>query len=318
MDEKPKVLILDDEPNLVKAIERFCRLEGYDVQGYTGHTEALAAIETWRPAVILLDVNMPVSGIDILRHLVQTGIEAQVIIMTGQATLDLAVTALKEGAFDFVAKPFDDPQCLTLKIDRALQHIDLVRRASKSSLDQSADRFLVGNSQALQSLRKLIAKVGPTQGTALIFGETGVGKEMVARALHAASPRAQKPFLAINCAAFSENLIESELFGHEKGSFTGAMTRREGIFIEANRGTLFLDEIGEMPLSLQAKLLRVLQEGEVRRVGGNTTERVDVRLIAATNRNLQEEIKKGTFREDLYFRLNVINLQVPPPAQPAR
>lgn len=312
-NKSERILVIDDDTHVLSAIERMFRVAGYPVQVLNDPAKAVDTVAAWQPDLILLDVRMPISGFDLLRHFHQTGLDAEILVMTGYGTVEMAVQAVKDGAFDFISKPFDHPDTLLVKVQRALEHRRLVRRTRE--LERAADLehgLIVGASQLTIELRKLVEKIAPSHGTVLISGETGVGKEVVARAIHRLSTRSSRPFLAVNCSALGEHLIESELFGHEKGSFTGAMTRRDGLFIEADRGTLFLDEIGEMPLNLQAKLLRVIQEGEVRRVGSNHTVKVDVRLVAATNRNLQEQVRKGLFREDLYYRLNVINVHIEP------
>ncbi len=307
------VLIIDDDVNILSSLKRALRFAEFDVHAISDPSEALQAVEKVRPDIILLDVRMPISGLDVLRCFSQHGVDAEIIVMTGYGTVEMAVQAVRDGAFDFIGKPFEHPDTLILKIRRALEHRNLVRRTRELERVALVDfPFVLGRSRQMQEIERMVGRVAPTNSVALVTGETGVGKEMVARAIHRYSNRADRPFLAVNCSALSEQLIESELFGHEKGSFTGAMSRHDGLFIEADGGTLFLDEVGEMPIGLQAKLLRVLQEGEVRRVGSNHSKKVDVRLIAATNRDLRQEVARGTFREDLYYRLNVVNLHIPP------
>ena len=264
--------------------------------------------------VAIVDLMMPdISGIEVLRHFKQSQPDCEVILLTGQGTIEIAVDAMKQGAYDFLTKPFPLAE-LEILIQKASERNQLRKenRQLTAALERSEPKFdIIGKSPAMQEVFRLIQCAGPTDKSILIQGASGTGKELVARALHRTSDRAQKPFIAINCAALSESLLESELFGHEKGAFTGAVATKLGLFEVADGGTLFIDEIGEMPGSLQAKLLRVLEDGTFRRVGSHKEIRVDVRLLAATNRNLQEEVREGRFREDLFYRINVMGLELP-------
>ncbi|MDE7064838.1 MAG: sigma 54-interacting transcriptional regulator, partial [Desulfovibrionaceae bacterium] len=264
---------------------------------------------------VLTDVRMArVDGISALRGILEYNPALPVILMTAYSSVETAVEALRLGAHDYLIKPLDF-DLLRHTLERALEHSRLSvenRELRRQLTDASAGPGILGRSKAMRDMLQILATVAPTEATVLITGESGTGKELVARALHAGSARAEKPLVTVNCAALAENLLESELFGHEKGSFTGAERRREGRFSQAHGGTLFLDEIGEMPLQLQAKLLRALQEGEVQRVGSDAPITVDVRVLAATNRDLRVEVAERRFREDLYFRLNVITMEVPP------
>ena len=253
-------------------------------------------------------------GIHTLKSVLEYNPALPVVLMTAYSSVETAVEALRLGAYDYLVKPLDF-EILRHTLRQAIEHsrLSVENRELRRQLSEAAARpGILGRSPAMLAMQETIATVAPTEATVLITGESGTGKELVARALHSGSARADKPMVTVNCAALAENLLESELFGHEKGSFTGADRRREGRFVQANGGTLFLDEIGEMPLPLQAKLLRALQEGEVQRVGSDAPLTVDVRVLAATNRDLREEVARRRFREDLYFRLNVISLEVPP------
>jgi DNA-binding NtrC family response regulator len=254
------------------------------------------------------------TGLDVLALCLETDASMAVVFLTGIATVELAVDAMRAGAFDFLPKPFRAANVLAI-VERALERAELFReneRLRSQVRRLSGPGQIVGRSPAIQKLRELIARVAPTDATALIFGETGSGKELAARAIHDISPRAQRPFLPVNCAGFGETLLESELFGHERGAFTGADRAREGLFEAAHHGTLFLDEAGEMSLSLQARLLRVLVTGELLRVGSTVPRQVDVRIVAATHRDLEQRVREGLFREDLYYRLAVVPIRVPP------
>ncbi|WP_288907602.1 sigma-54 dependent transcriptional regulator, partial [uncultured Desulfovibrio sp.] len=264
---------------------------------------------------VLTDVRMArMDGIHTLKSVLEYNPALPVVLMTAYSSVETAVEALRLGAYDYLVKPLDF-EILRHTLRQAIEHsrLSVENRELRRQLSEAAARpGILGRSPAMLAMQETIATVAPTEATVLITGESGTGKELVARALHSGSARADKPMVTVNCAALAENLLESELFGHEKGSFTGADRRREGRFVQANGGTLFLDEIGEMPLPLQAKLLRALQEGEVQRVGSDAPLTVDVRVLAATNRDLREEVARRRFREDLYFRLNVISLEVPP------
>jgi two-component system response regulator HydG len=260
-----------------------------------------------------MDVRMAgMSGIEAMRGILAYNPAIPIIIMTAYSAVENAVEALKAGAYDYLTKPLDFDE-LKLAIERALDHAALrdENRLLRDALSPSFDA-VIGQSRPIRQLFDMLKAIAPSEATVLITGESGTGKEVVAKMIHANSKRGQEPFIAVNCAALSETLLESELFGHEKGAFTGADKRREGRFLAAHKGTIFLDEIGEMPQSMQVKLLRVIQERELQRVGGDQTVRVDVRILAATNRDLKEEVKAGKFRQDLYYRLNVVNVNVPP------
>jgi len=305
----PSILIVDDEANIVASLERALAREGHQVEGAASAAEARARLAEARD-VVLLDVRLPDGdGLALLEEIMTSAPETVVIMMSGHATIDLAVRATRLGAWDFLEKP--------VSLERLLV---LLRNAAASRVLADENRRLqapwaspiIGRSPAIAELLAQIARAGPSAARVLIQGEHGTGKELVARALHAASPRRSGPFVAVNCSAIPEELIESELFGHERGAFTGATQSRRGRFEEAHGGTLFLDEVGDLSPRAQTKLLRVLQESELTRVGGNRPIRVDVRVIAATNRDLAAAIRNRGFREDLYFRLAVIPLTVPP------
>lgn len=288
------------------------RKEGYDTLTAADGETALAMVGQSHPELVLVDLCMtPMSGLDVLRALKETVPAIEVIMMTAYATVETAVTAMKLGAFDYVMKPFKNEE-VVLKVQRALERRALEREVA-ALRGESGDNFgLVGDSPAMRQVLQRIAQSAATDLTVLITGETGTGKTAVARAIHAASRRANGPFVHVNCAAVPEALLESELFGHERGAFTGAVSHRRGLFEEASRGTLFLDEIALLPVSLQSKLLTVLEDGIVRRVGGNRAIAVDVRVVAATNAHLRELLADGRFRQDLFFRLNVASLHLPP------
>jgi two-component system nitrogen regulation response regulator NtrX len=306
------VLVVDDEAGVRASLGAILGDEGYAVETVGSGEEALAALEKRRYDVVLLDVWLPgADGLEVLRRIRESDAELPVVVISGHGTIETAVKAVRLGAQDFVEKPLSLEKTL-LAVRNALQRrrLETEVRALKQQL---GERYvMVGESPALRRLRAEIAQAAPTNGRALIFGENGTGKELVARAIHARSLRASGPFVEVNCAAIPEELIESELFGHVKGAFTGALAARKGKFELADGGTLFLDEIADMSLKTQAKVLRALQEQRIEPVGGAGSVDVDVRVIAATNKNLDEEIRKGRFRDDLYFRLNVIPFHVPP------
>lgn len=288
---------------------------GYAVSEAADGDEALNLVRERAFDAVLTDVRMArMDGIHTLKSVLEYNPALPVVLMTAYSSVETAVEALRLGAYDYLVKPLDF-EILRRTLRQAIEHsrLSVENRELRRQLSEAAARpGILGRSPAMLAMQETIATVAPTEATVLITGESGTGKELVARALHSGSARADKPMVTVNCAALAENLLESELFGHEKGSFTGADRRREGRFVQANGGTLFLDEIGEMPLPLQAKLLRALQEGEVQRVGSDAPLTVDVRVLAATNRDLREEVARRRFREDLYFRLNVISLEVPP------
>jgi two-component system, NtrC family, nitrogen regulation response regulator NtrX len=307
------ILLVDDEPNILKTLSRALALEGYTVDLAESGEQTLDRLDDNHYDVIMLDVKMTpgVSGIDVLKEIRHRSPDQLVVMMSGHSTIETAVQATRLGAYDFLEKPLSIEKIL-LTLENALKYKQLQDEnvSLRNQMDQ--DFLMIGQSSVMKKLWDKIEKTAPTTGRAFILGENGTGKELVARLLHQKSRRADKPFIKLNCAAVPNELIESELFGHEKGSFTGAFSSRKGKFELAHRGTLFLDEIGDMKLEMQSKLLRVLQEGEFERVGGAETIRVDVRVIAATNKDIQQEIRLGNFREDLYYRLNVIPFVVPP------
>ncbi len=310
-----RILIVDDELNMRRILGSILRSEGHDVVEAGRVAEARAAFGASQFDLVVTDHRMPDGdGLSLLASCREVDPAVPVVLLTAYATVELAVDAMRQGAFDFIAKPFE-PGTVRAVVARACERTELVRENERlrGQVRRLArpDR-LVGGSAAMKTLRELIARVAPTDATVLIRGETGTGKELVARAIHAASPRAERPFVAVNCAGLSETLLESELFGHERGAFTGADRRRQGVFEAAHTGTLFLDEAGEMSLVLQAKLLRVLMNGEVVRVGSTVPRIVDVRIVAATNRDLERRVREGLFREDLYYRLAVVPIEVPP------
>ena len=306
------VLIVDDEASIRASLGGVLKDEGYEVIEAEGGQSALASVAEHAPDVVLLDIWMPgMDGLETLTRLKAIDASLPVVIMSGHGTIETAVKATKLGAHDFVEKPLSVEKVL-LALQNAIAHGRL--QTENTRLREKVDKRgeIIGQSRAIQKLREQIALVAPSNGWVLIRGENGTGKELVASTIHRLSRRAEKPFVEVNCAAIPEELIESELFGHEKGAFTGAIARKRGRFDVAHEGTLFLDEIGDMSLRAQAKVLRVLQDGTFERVGGAQTIKVDVRVIAATNKDLLEEMRHGRFREDLYYRLNVIPFYVPP------
>ncbi len=306
------ILIIDDERNIRRTLDMILSGEGYQVFTCASAQAGLDTIKKERIHLILLDIVMPeISGLDLLPKLLEVRPNLAVIMISGHGNVQNAVLAIKRGAYDFMEKPLDRDKVL-MAISRALQTRKLA--AENRHLKQQIEgRYeMVGQSPALTEIRNQIARVAPTNGRVLILGESGTGKELIARAVHKMSHRAKNPFIKVNCAAIPEELIESELFGSDRGAFTGAVRTRDGKFLQADGGTLFLDEIGDMSLAVQAKVLRALEQGEFERVGGAKTFRVDVRVIAATNKNLHAEVEQGKFREDLYFRLNVVPLTAPP------
>lgn len=306
------ILIIDDEEGIRESLRGILEDEGYRTVFAANGEQGLDRIREEEPDLILLDIWMPgIDGIETLRRIRETYSDQLVIMMSGHGTIETAVKATKLGAFDFIEKPLSLDKLL-LVINNALKVGRLVEENRSLKARLAKDHEMIGTSPAIRLLKEQIAIAAPTSGWVLITGENGTGKELVARAIHTQSQRRDKPFVEVNCAAIPEDLIESELFGHEKGSFTGALTQRKGKFDQAHEGTLFLDEIGDMSLKTQAKVLRILQERKFERVGGNRTIEVDVRVIAATNKDLEEEIAAGRFREDLYYRLNVIPFHVPP------
>ena len=306
------IMIVDDEPSIRTSLEGVLEDEGYKVLCASDGKEALKTMEEEMPDLILLDIWMPgIDGIETLKRMRSLHPALQVIMISGHGSIETAVTATKLGAYDFIEKPLSLERTLV-----TIQNAINFRQLSDDNiiLRQKAriPNKITGNTTIVRQLQETIERVAPTHATVLITGENGTGKELVARAIHHLSPRNTRPLVEVNCAAIPEDLIESELFGHEKGAFTGANERRRGRFDLANHGTLFLDEIGDMSLKTQAKILRILEEQRFERVGGSKIIQVDVRIIAATNKELKREIDEGWFREDLYYRLNVIPVQVPP------
>ena len=316
---RKQVLVADDEPNLRRVLQAQLRRDGYDVIAVADGQAALDALEEHHVDVIITDLRMPeLDGMQLLERVTVSHPDVPVIMITAHGTVDTAVQALKVGAFDYVTKPFDRTE-LKHVIEKATRTRELgeqlvvARKDTPREGDDEAGRFqIIGRSPEMSAIYGIIEKVADTPSTVLITGESGTGKELVARALHEHGRRRDQPFIKVNCAAIPPDLIESELFGYEKGAFTGAVTSKPGRFELADGGTLFLDEIGEIPVSMQVKLLRAIQEQEFERVGGIKTLRVDVRLITATNRSLKDEISQGRFREDLYYRLNVVHVELPP------
>ncbi len=306
------ILIVDDEKAIQTSLRGVLEDEGYRVAAVGTGSEALGRLAEEVPDLVLLDIWMPgMDGLEVLAEIKRLRPDLAVVLISGHGTIETAVKATKLGAYDFIEKPLSLEKTL-LAVARAVEHSRLERE--NRELRQQVERHyqIVGDSPAVRELRRQIAVAAPTTGRVLIYGENGVGKELVARAIHTLSARREGPFVEVNCAAIPEELIESELFGHEKGAFTGALARRKGKFELAHGGTLFLDEIGDMSLKTQSKVLRVLEEQAFERVGGKDTLQVDVRVIAASNQNVQDRIQQGRFRDDLFYRLNVIPIEVPP------
>ncbi|MFQ5641640.1 MAG: sigma-54-dependent transcriptional regulator [bacterium] len=308
----PHILIVDDEKNIRRSVEMICTGEGYAVKTAADGEEAWKALDAGGIDLILLDIVMPgADGLQLLKEISDNYSEVAVIMISGHATVQNAVTATKSGAFDFIEKPISKEKLL-IAIKNAISSRKLQRENLELRQQVAGKYEMIGESRTMKDILEQIAKVAPTNGRVLISGESGTGKELIARAIHENSLRNKGPFIKVNCAAIPEELIESELFGSEKGAYTGAHQTRDGKFSLADGGTIFLDEVGDMSLKVQAKVLRVLQEGEFEKVGGHKTQKVDVRVLAATNKNLEEEVKSGRFREDLYFRLNVVPIVSPP------
>jgi len=309
------VLVVDDEKNYLVVLSELLGEEGYEVLCASSAPEALSFLEESDVDLVITDMKMPkMSGIQLLQEVKRRDPGLPVIMMTAYGTVENAVQAMKKGALDYITKPFQNEE-LKLTIRKAIDHRRLVSRhrlLASELAERVGPHNIVGRSAPMQRIFDMIARVAETKATVLITGESGTGKELIARALHFGSPRREAPFISVNCSALAETLLESELFGHERGSFTGAISSRKGRFELAEGGTLFLDEVGEMSPALQVKLLRVLQEMEFERVGGTRTLKVDVRVVAASNRDLKAEVAAGRFREDLFYRLNVVYLEVPP------
>jgi DNA-binding NtrC family response regulator len=315
MAHRGRILIVDDESNARAALSEILREDGFATETAADGFKALGKLDEFAPDVILTDLKMPgLDGIAFMEKARVAAPGAVFVVMTAFGTISSAVEAMKKGAENYLLKPLD-PEALGAVVDRAMEKARLVqeaRRLRDRLRERNALSHIVSNDPKMNAVLELVAQVGPSKASVLVTGESGTGKELIAEAIHAASPRAKAPFVRLHCAALSESLLESELFGHERGAFTGAFSRREGRFKQADGGTLFLDEIGEVPAAVQVKLLRFLQERTFERVGGNETLRVDVRIIAATNRDLGAEIKRGAFREDLFYRLNVVAVELPP------
>jgi len=312
---KAKLLIVDDEKHIREGLEKALTIDGYDVELASDGKEALAKIEEEDIDLVITDLKMPnLSGEELMKEALDNYPYLPVIILTGHGTIENAVEAMRNGAYDFITKPLNIDK-LSLIVKRALENSSL-KRQNRDLLNQLKKRYsfenIIGKSAPMKKVFETIEQVAPSRANVLIYGESGTGKEMIADAIHHNSPRRNKPYIKVHCAALPETLLESELLGHEKGAFTGAIARKRGRFELANTGTIFLDEIGEISLPTQVKLLRVIQEREFERVGGEQSVKVDVRIISATNKELKEEIEKGNFREDLYYRLDVVSIYVPP------
>jgi len=310
-----RVLIVEDDPAARVGLEQLVKSWGFLAEAASDGEEALEKVTSFRPAIVITDLVMPrMDGLTLLRTLQQQGADVTTLLLTAQGTVDTAVEAMKDGAYDYLTKPVDI-QRLKILLDKIVERLETMREV-KSLRRQLREHGtfgpLIGNSPEMRKIYQIVEQAAPTGASVLITGESGTGKELVAQTIHQLSPRAQHPFVAINCAAIPETLLESEIFGHEKGAFTGAADRRQGCFELADRGTLFLDEIGEMTATTQVKLLRVLQERKFRRLGGRNEQSVDVRVIAATNIDPAEAVKAGKLREDLYYRLNVFAFRLPP------
>jgi two-component system nitrogen regulation response regulator NtrX len=309
---KPRILVIDDEAAIRDSLKMILEYEDYDVLGASSGPEGIALVKRESPDLVVLDIKMPgTNGLETLAEIRKIDEAMPVAMISGHGTITDAMQATRLGAFDFIEKPFTSERVL-VTVAKGLEVRELKQENRELKLAMESRYEIVGNSPALRRVLEAVKRAAPTNATVLLLGESGVGKELVARTIHRNSPRAGQRFVQVNCAAIPEELIESELFGHEKGSFTGATEKQIGKFEQADRGTIFLDEIGDMSPKTQAKVLRVLQEQEVERLGSARTIKVDVSVIAATNKNLEEAIQRGEFREDLYFRLNVIPILVPP------
>jgi len=315
MEPKGHILVVDDEPSMRTALSILLRREGYQVSQAGDGREALKILARGQYDMVLTDLKMErVDGMELLRQVKTINPHTEVLIFTAYGTIASAVEAMKLGAYDYIGKPFDEEELL-LKVARALERKALVREVQKLRAELKGQRGMeeiIAKSEGMGGVLAKVAQVASTEATVLIEGESGTGKELVAWAIHQGSPRRHRPFIPINCSTFPETLLESELFGYEKGAFTGAERGRKGLFEAAHQGTLFLDEIGDMPLPLQGKLLRVLQEGEVRRLGSTTHIQVDVRILTATNKKIETLVAQGILRDDLFYRLNVLRIYIPP------
>ena len=312
MKAEGTILVVENEDNMRRVLTALLRRNGYKTLEAGDGEAALELLSNERVDAVLSDLRMPrMNGLELVQHMRTRFRPIPVVLLTAYGTIGSAVEALKQGAFDYLTKPFD-PDEIRQVLAKAVRTRLLQESETIVDSEEDPEQLLVGKSEALASVKRMLARVAPTPATALITGESGTGKELVARSLHLLSPRREQPFVKINCAAIPEGLLESELFGYEKGAFTGAAARKPGRFELADSGTLFLDEIGEIPLAAQPKLLRAVQEGSFYRVGGTRTITVDVRLVVATNRDLKREVREGRFREDLFYRLNVVPIQLPP------
>ncbi len=313
-----RVLVVDDEPDVLAVVTRKLERAGFEVNGFDTSPALLEALRavSGEVDVVLADLHMPdIGGLDLLRAIQDEWPNIAFIVMTGRGTIGSAVEAMRLRAFDYLVKPFDPLETVVAAVERAVAHKRLVDRNQflERQLERTAQfEGVVGTSKALADVFTMVESVAPTDVTVLVVGESGTGKELVARAIHARSSRATRPFIAINCAALAESILESELFGHVRGAFTGAVANRRGLFEEASGGTLLLDEVADLAPATQVRLLRVLQEGEIRPLGSNESRRVDVRIIAATHRDLATAVQQGSFRQDLYYRLHVVSLRLPP------
>jgi len=314
-ESRGRILIVDDEANARAALSEILREEGYETETAADGFKALGKLGAFSPDLILTDLKMPgLDGLGLLKEARAASPSTVLVVMTAFGTIDSAVEAIKLGAENYLTKPLE-PGSLIAVVERAMEKARLMAEAAvlrERLRERNAFGHIVGEHPSMKALLETVAQVAPSRSSVLIVGESGTGKELVAAALHRASTRAQQPLVRLNCAALSESLLESELFGHERGAFTGAVGRREGRFKQADGGTLFLDEVGEIPAATQVKLLRFLQEREFERVGGNETLKVDVRVVAATNVDLEDRVRRGQFREDLFYRLNVIRVDLPP------
>lgn len=312
---KGSILVADDEAGIRESLTIILEDEGYDCTAVEDGDAAIEAIDESSFDIIISDLKMPkTDGLGVLEHALQKSSETLTIIITAHATVETAIQALRKGAADYILKPLDFDEVL-IRIENLLEHKNLVQENKylREQIDKEYNfNHIIGESPAMKDVYKMVERVSQATSNVLVTGQSGTGKELVARAIHSNSDRAKKPFLAINCGAIPENLVESELFGHKKGAFTGAESDKEGIFVAANGGTVFLDEVAEIPLNLQVNLLRVLQEREVKPVGSNQHISFDTRIIAATNKDLEKEVEEGNFRDDLYYRLNVVEISLPP------
>ena len=310
----PRILVVDDEPDMLSTCRKFLEREGYEVSVAENGRKGIEAMDVFRPDLVITDLKMPgLDGMEVLRRAKEDHPETVVMMFTGFGTIEDAVEAMKEGAFDFIAKPFS-PDHLLISVDRALNQKRLVSE-NRNLQDQLEEKYkfenIIGRSAAMNRVFDMVRRIAGTSANVLVTGDSGTGKELIARSVHANSLRAKGPFVPLNCGGLPEHLVESELFGHEKGAFTGANAVRPGLMEHGNGGTFFLDEIGELPMNLQVKFLRVLEERKIRRVGSNRERDIDIRLISATNQDCERLIEEGKFREDLFYRINTFVIRVP-------